>query len=123
MLSEQTILRIQELLGQNGPTHSQIAAECGVSRSLVSKVANGKRTLDTCYQPSEPEPEKPEIYARCPSCGRRVLMPCLACSLQKMVSHPSNEQPEKLIVGLNLSPEHHKRYLQVRAEREKHGIS
>ena len=121
MISEDTILCIQEILVQNIHTHRQIAEQCGVSRQFVSNVANGKRTLkNQRYKPFELNQEN---YERCPSCGCRVLMPCLACYLKKVVFPISNEHQEKLTVGLNLRPEHHKRYLQVRAEREKYGIS
>jgi hypothetical protein len=62
---------------------------------------------------------------RCTSCGRLIMLPCLACQLENV---PLKEEDELVISQHNISLElqltgsYKRRYEQVRAYREQYGI-
>src|SRR6478736_2610661 len=61
-------------------SHRKIAARLGVSRGVVSAIANGRRGLygqDPFAKHSPLVPTSPPT--RCPTCGYRVYLPCLVC--------------------------------------------
>lgn len=83
MIDNAIIRKIQILVKQGRMSQRQIAKHTGVSRGTVQAVANGQRTeyshstsksAVTWVVPSG-QPE------RCPQCGGRVRMPCLACQI------------------------------------------
>ena len=120
---------MRSLLAAGGLSQRQIARRMGVSRGSVGAIASGRRpdyadrpakTEDAWEQPSGP----PE---RCPGCGGLVFMPCVLCAARKRladVSRPRSPQTTSeatVIVGLELRPEHRKRYEKVRARRQSQG--
>jgi transcriptional regulator with XRE-family HTH domain len=86
MLKLETINRVQRLLATGQYSQRAIARMAGIGRALVSRIARG--LLDERLASAETddsdfefvEPERP--YVRCPTCGGRVLMPCLLCQFQ-----------------------------------------
>ncbi len=128
MIATQIIDQIRQLLAEGKLTHCQIAAASGVSRGTVEAVSSGRRTTRgraplRQYQPSVEPAEPPE---RCPGCGGMVYMPCRLCR-QRAAKAREPRRPAELSaadacepLGLKLKPEHHRRYLAVRARRKEH---
>jgi hypothetical protein len=73
---------------------------------------------DDLYKPDVP----PE---RCPECGEMVYPPCLLCETRSLLAkHPGHVirrcRPDSpILVGLDLEPEHQKRYEKIRKKRRK----
>ena len=83
MLSTALVHEIHQML-QEGKTHRKIAAHLGVSRSIVSAIANGSRGLygrEVLDDYSPLTPTSPPT--RCPGCGYRVYLPCLICAMRR----------------------------------------
>jgi len=75
---------IERLLHEGGLSQRKIARRVGVSRGTVNAIARGRRPdyralrrdrVDEFAAPCGP-------FARCPTCGARVQMPCLACRVR-----------------------------------------
>ena len=75
---------IRELLGSGQLSQRKIALRVGVSRGTVNAIALGRRPdyparrggpSDDFIPPSGPP-------RRCPGCGAKVRMPCLACHVR-----------------------------------------
>jgi hypothetical protein len=81
MLSTALVHEIDRLLREGGLSQRTIAARLGVSRGIVSAIANGRRGLygkDSCDGTLRSlAPAAPPV--RCPQCGYRVYPPCLVC--------------------------------------------
>jgi transcriptional regulator with XRE-family HTH domain len=84
MIASGTISEIRCLLEEGTLSQRSIAARLGVSRGTVSAVALGKRPDYEARRRLRGEDLIPPrgVPRRCPECGRRVQMPCLACYLQ-----------------------------------------
>ena len=85
MLKPQIVLKILFLLKEKKFSQRKIAKMIGVSRGTVSAIALGKRKLIRFLSVREEAsfilPRGP--YCRCPTCGAKTKMPCLACQLRK----------------------------------------
>ncbi|MBN1395699.1 MAG: helix-turn-helix domain-containing protein [Pirellulales bacterium] len=124
MLSPEIVDEVRRLLAEGVHSQRKIARLTGVSRGSVCAIANGRRTeRRRCSDEDQERPSGPP--RRCPGCGGMVYMPCLLCRAReksnvarrafflRRVSAPA---------GLELRPEHHARYLQVRDwRRRNHG--
>ncbi len=77
MLEQYVVNQILELLAEGGWSRRQIAKKVGVSRGSVNAIANGNRG-HFGRQPMEGSDAGPQV-ARCPQCGVRVILPCVAC--------------------------------------------
>lgn len=80
MLPIALVNEIDSLLHDGTLSQRKIAARLGVSRGVVSAIANGRRGLhghDPFETHSPPVPTSPPT--RCPQCGYRVYLPCLVC--------------------------------------------
>src|SRR3954447_16016661 len=80
MLPIALVNEIDSLVHEGTLSHRKIAARLGVSRGVVSAIANGRRGLYgqdpfANYSPLAPTSSP----ARCPICGYRVYLPCLVC--------------------------------------------
>jgi len=86
MIAPEIISQIQRLLDRGELSHRKIASQLGVSRGTVNSVANGSRARREARRSPPVERFDPPHGPprRCPSCGRLVQMPCLACGLQKL---------------------------------------
>jgi hypothetical protein len=86
MLAVTVVEEVQRLLNQ-GLSQREVARKVGVSRGTVHAIASGKRLpLDPRRPHSADEPmEFPDgPTQRCPQCGSRVKMPCLACRVRAL---------------------------------------
>jgi transcriptional regulator with XRE-family HTH domain len=87
MLTPAQIEYIQHLLSNNQEmTYRAIAVRAGVSRRTVSQVAKGRRQAnhrqDAAWSDSLVYEPAANI-GRCPTCGSRVVLPCVACRAQR----------------------------------------
>ena len=90
MISNTVINEIRRLLLEKRYSQRKIALRVGVSRGTVNSIATGKR-LDYAQRPKAGEGVAGEggftppsgLPRRCPQCGARVMMPCLACHVRK----------------------------------------
>lgn len=81
MLPAAVVDEVRRLLVEGRLSQRQIARRTGVSRGTVAAIASGRR-----QRPAEEPGGPPGGYprgkpVRCPGCGARVQMPCLACWL------------------------------------------
>lgn len=97
MIAREVFEEIRGLLTAGNYSQRTIARRLGVSRGTVQAVARGKRILygnrlrssgrdiiaplkqmaGTGFYPPD------GMHVRCPGCGGKVQMPCLACYLRK----------------------------------------
>lgn len=117
MLDRGIVTQVRALL-LAGLTQRAIARRLAgqISRGSIHRIATGKR------QDIEPPPDDPPPgpAARCPTCGAKVVGPCIACQAR---AEPRRLLPEDLRelaggldapLGLDLKPEHAKRYEQIK---------
>jgi len=75
---------IERLLHEGGLSQRKIARRVGVSRGTVNAIARGQRPDYRALRRERANdfvaPTGP--VARCPTCGARVQMPCLACRVR-----------------------------------------
>ena len=85
MIEPETIQRVARLLASGQYSQRTIARLAAVSRATVSQVAHGLFNEEIASMTAdELETDQVEIqrpYVRCPTCGGRVLLPCLLCQL------------------------------------------
>jgi len=91
MIPLETVLEIQRLLAEGRLSQGQIAQKLGVSRTFVNFVHRGRlrtplqaRIKDDLEQ--EPTPR------RCPECGAKVYMPCIACRTRTYMACQRRQQ-------------------------------
>lgn len=109
MHSRAMVAKVRRLLAERQYSHRQIAAKLGISRGTVDNIARRDGPPSSDAPPSEqdtqaqpestgqhpaiaasgmPDPlelgfdDEPLVYERCPTCGLRVTLPCLACRLE-----------------------------------------
>jgi hypothetical protein len=85
VITEELIEEIRGLLCAGNCSQRVIARRLGVSRGAVQAVARGKYRLYVPLKRSSDEGFQPPqgMHLRCPGCGGKVQMPCLACYLRK----------------------------------------
>ncbi|WP_197528854.1 winged helix-turn-helix transcriptional regulator [Aeoliella mucimassa] len=71
------INEIRMLLAEEKLSQRQIATRLGVSRGTVNNLATALQTTRT--QRSEVDHSGVQRIGRCPHCGARVQLPCVAC--------------------------------------------
>ena len=126
MIAPETIAEIRRLLAEKRHSQREIARRTGVCRGSVGSIASGRRRDGDDPMGSRedefPVPSGPP--ARCPGCGAMVYLPCVLCRVQskrrkgprvieQAATRGLEESPD-----LNLRPEHHARYEEVRRRRE-----
>ena len=116
--------RINALLATGRYTQRAIARMTGIGRGTVASIASGDRPDYSARQQAKIDREKPPFSGparRCPTCGRLVQLPCLACWLttEKAAGHlqPAQGLADDGGFQLDLSPEHQARYRWVRGLR------
>lgn len=84
MIASGVVGEIRCLLEKGTLSQRSIAARLGVSRGTVSAIALGKRPDYEARRRLRGDDLIPPsgVPRRCPGCGRRVQMPCLACYLE-----------------------------------------
>lgn len=88
MLHEATVQYIKDLLAA-GLSHAEAARRAEVSRATVRSIATGARRVKGWSKrkppPSDtnliPRPDGP--FVRCPGCGGKVQLPCVACGNER----------------------------------------
>lgn len=113
MLTQEQVDKIVEMLAEGRLSNRKIAAQLDVSRGVVCSIANGRRGhygRQIARQPQQPPGAK-----RCPECGVRVYLPCVACQArdyrrrrvrpqthsgvgQSLVRQP---KPERQLIGVS----------------------
>ncbi len=78
MLDQQVIDEIVRLLADDTLSHRKIAKQLGVSRAIVGSIASGRRGTFGRSNEAPTDDDMPQV-ARCPECGVRVFLPCVAC--------------------------------------------
>lgn len=127
MLNRYQVDKVQRLLEQE---HSQraVARMTGISRGTVGTIANGRhapklKLLRDIQDEEAAEYCGPKIFCR--TCGYMIYEPCGVCRAREYKrDHPQtadvDEQPPPPL-GLELRPQHQRRYEKVRARRIKAG--
>lgn len=117
MLSPSKVGHVRTLLAANKFTQRQIAQMAGVSRGSVGFIAAGKRH-GKAAKTDEMRPHGPP--KRCRACGGLVRLPCRLCIVRALVARrgpvPRRDSNVPVPIGLDLSPECHARYEEVRAQ-------
>ncbi len=113
MLEPSVIRDIQRLLDAGHPQRA-IARDLAVSRNIVVQVARGQRVPQ---EPAAYDRRKRFSLRRCPDCGGIVEMPCRLCQTRELIAGGhlrSTTGGHEPLAKLDLRPEHHNRYLEVR---------
>jgi transcriptional regulator with XRE-family HTH domain len=127
MIDANVVGEVQNLLAAGEMSQRAIARILGISRGTVDAIAAGKRpdyeAIRRSRQENETGDEPIGPPMRCPTCGGLVYMPCRLCAVRRSTSNTirqslrnigKNDEP----FGLNLRPEHEKRYQEIRRSRE-----
>jgi len=91
MLTDATVEHVQSLLAQ-GLSDREVARQTGVSRGCVAYIRRGERLPNRDRRLIVDETAlvfDKRRYGRCPCCGARVLLPCLACILKHLMPQPT----------------------------------
>lgn len=107
-LTPERIATVQRYLDE-GKSRNRIRQLTGIGRHTIDEIADGREQFG-----------RPE-YHRCPECGRKVVLPCIACREERFAkakpgesNEPERDHPE----GMRLKKEHRKRYRKVKQWRE-----
>lgn len=126
MLTESKVRWVRRLLAK-GLSYRAIREITGVSRDTIGKIARHQRpNCRALRRPETTEGETPgqaRPTIRC-KCGFRVYPPCRICRIRNAVANGGHRQVfgaagSDQPIGLELHPEHQKRYEQVRARRRR----
>ncbi len=104
MLADSLITEIRKMLDSGAMSQREIARRLKVSRGTVGAVALGKRKAAiertaTAARAAFKHPRGMPI--RCPSCGAKTQMPCLACYVRKFLA--SRKEEKRSVIGGQLS--------------------
>ena len=118
MLSNEVVRQVQECLDTTTLSHRAIARRVGVSRGTVQAIESGKRRI---RDESPPKPEETAVVfsgpaVRCPGCGRKVHLPCMACRVASMPPCTTFATSEGE-TSLDLQGDHRRRYERIRRGR------
>lgn len=78
-LRSEQIDTIKRLL-KDGWTHRQIQRKTGINRGIIGRIYRGTYRTRATEQVSKDIIPSGD-YVRCPTCGYKVLMPCLYCTM------------------------------------------
>ncbi len=105
-------------------SHREIAKAAGISRTTVGTVATGMVTSAARLRQEEAANRDLPLEAvesfRCPRCGgMSATFPCAKCYVEAVTegNRPANGNG-RVAVGLDLQPEHARRYREIRRRRE-----
>lgn len=122
MLAPSMVAEVRRLLVEDKLSQRRIAKLTGVSRGTVDAIAAGRRPDYAPRSPADDEPQRPSgPPRRCATCGGMVYMPCRLCALRRRLAASrkgrQRDPRAELPLGLELRPQHQKRYEEVRAAR------
>ncbi len=102
-----------------------IARTAGISRTTVGKVAAGMVTSAARLRHEDAASQKPLLSQvepfRCPRCGgMSATFPCAKCYVEAVTegNRPRTNGNGRVAIGLDLLPEHDRRYREIRRRRE-----
>jgi hypothetical protein len=101
MITPSRVEEIRRLLNGGKLSQRAIARQTGVSRGTVQAVAEERRCPGSKRRvigPRDGFTPPSGLPVRCPGCGAKVQMPCLACYVrktQKSAEHLHNERGEE----------------------------
>ena len=108
-LSQTLVARVKRLLAA-GMSQRRIALKHPISRASVGRIATGRRAEG----PAD-ESEARGSVGRCPDCGARVRLPCLACAIgRNCPTTPAQRATEIEPLGVNLKDAERGRYDKIR---------
>lgn len=120
MLAPEKVDEIKLLLGEKKLSQRKIAKLTGVSRVVIHRIATGKRNVQNVTKQPEWDADRyKRPFERCPVCGGLVQLPCIACIVKSLRNDNSYRYDKGTTLGLELEDDHRKRYLQVKAWRER----
>ncbi len=90
MLPLEKIVEVQRMLDAGDLSNRAIAKLARVSRQTVDHLAAGRRGLVGRLDSEETEAARPS--SRCPTCGGRVIEPCIYCRTIAYLVELRNEQ-------------------------------
>ena len=125
MIPEWKVQKIKELLAAKELSQRQISELMQVGRGTVSGIATGRRPdyADLRRQREAEAVTVPGPQGRCPQCGAKVYMPCLACDVRHQArTSPRREHAQlserlERACELDLKEGHRRRYQRVREKR------
>jgi len=120
MLSDERIKEVMRLLDAGKHSQRKIAKITGISRIVIHRIASGKRKLRPVTKNATWDEDRyKRPFERCPICGGRVQLPCIACVVRRLDKGRTLrvDGPEPL--ELALEDEHRKRYVKVKEWRER----
>ncbi|MEE8451500.1 MAG: winged helix-turn-helix transcriptional regulator [Thermoguttaceae bacterium] len=84
MIAPSIVSEIRDLLGKGEISQREIARRLGISRGTVNAIALGRRADRSAGRRHDPSEFIPPagVPVRCPTCGGKVQMPCLACQVR-----------------------------------------
>ena len=92
-LTKTEVDRILKLLDE-GQTKTEVAGQFGISQTAINSILDGRHPLSPFR---EKKPKAVSTYQRCPSCGAKVLAPCMACAMTR--GERIEEFPRVVIAG------------------------
>jgi len=119
MLNPETERRICELLDVDTPRRA-IARQTGASRFTVDAIAHGNRPATLSRSRTKPTvPDTTATVGKCPTCGRKIELPCRACAAEQFRREhprprPLYREPE---LAVALRQDEQDRYLALQAIR------
>lgn len=131
MLAPEKVQQIRQMLAEGKYSQRRIARMLGVSRGTVLAIANNRRPDYEALRRARQEQQELALVQfsgpprRCPDCGGKVYMPCLACQARRWAEKDGRTRPRLPLagceepLGLDLREEHRLRYLRIRARRER----
>ena len=91
MIATTVVEEIRRMLTERRLSQRKIAAVVGVSRGTVNAIARGRRLSCPPRRGPAAEGFQPPSgpHLRCPGCGGKVQMPCLACYVRTVARNAS----------------------------------
>jgi len=84
MIAPGIVSEVRDLLADGQISQREIARRLGISRGTVNAIALGRRPDRSSPRRQGPGDFVPPagVPTRCPTCGGKVQMPCLACQVR-----------------------------------------
>lgn len=83
MIPHETIEKVKKLIAR-GYSKPRIAEILNISRSTFTAIKTNKRPNYKQIKPVVELSIITKVIGRCPECGAKVYMPCVACNLKKV---------------------------------------
>ena len=116
MLAIAAVDEVKDLLG-DGYSQRAVARMTGVRRGTGHGIATGKRHVRDQSERVDlsPGPSGPEV--RCPGCGGRVQLPCVACRTRATPTGESAPGDDVAAASLQLKTGDRPRYAKIQRRR------